>query len=101
MHCLSRTHLAKSSGVLTGPVMIGLLILTVLASGKQTILFCVYLFINISFQKRLAVTHKNAWHAVRYNKLKMRDETRAKFTSVDDNEDPGAMLVHMTLVFLL
>ena len=31
----------------------------ILASGKQAILFCVYLFINISFQKRFKVAYKN------------------------------------------
>lgn len=61
VHCLSRTHLAKSSGgTLIGPMMIGLLILIVLASGKQAILFCIYLFISTSFQKRLEVAYKNA-----------------------------------------
>lgn len=101
MHCLSRTHLAKSSGALAGPMMIGLLIPIVLASGKQAILFRVYLFINTSFRKRLAVAYKNAWQAVRYNKLKMRDETWAKCTSVDYNEEPGAKLVHTTFVLPL
>lgn len=40
--------------------LIGLVMLIMLASGKQAILFCIYVFINTSFQKRLKVAYKNA-----------------------------------------
>lgn len=76
---LSRTHLAKSSGgTLIGPMMIGLLILFVLAFGKQAILVCIYSSILLSKSDWKWLIKKNVWHAVRYNKLNMRDEIWAK-----------------------
>lgn len=41
------------------------------------------------------------WHAVRYNKLNMRDEIWAKGREVDEEEEPGARLVHTAFALLL